>query len=73
VERFAANQSIVPCDLSVAREYGRLKQSLRERGRPIPENDMWIAATAKCHDMVLVTRDRHFHEIEDLLTAAWDR
>lgn len=71
VERFAAGRAIVSCDLDVAREYGRLKQRLKEKGRPLPENDLWIAAAAKRHGMVLVTRDRHFHEIEDLQTADW--
>src|SRR5713101_7853419 len=47
VERFAAGRSILSCDLHVAREYGRLRQRLREKGRPLPENDIWIAATAK--------------------------
>jgi tRNA(fMet)-specific endonuclease VapC len=71
VERFAAGRAIVPSDLDVAREYGRLRQRMRERGRPLPENDMWIAAAAKRHGMILVTRDRHFREIEDLQTADW--
>jgi tRNA(fMet)-specific endonuclease VapC len=34
VERFAADRSIVPCDLNVAREYGSLKQRLRPKGAP---------------------------------------
>lgn len=71
IERFAAGRAIVTCDLDVAREYGRLKLRLKERGRPLPENDIWIAAMAKCHGMVLVTRDRHFQEVEDLQTADW--
>jgi len=71
VERFAAGRAIVSCDLDVAREYGRLKQRLKERGRPLPENDTWIAAAAKHHRMVLVTRDRHFEDVEDLQTADW--
>jgi tRNA(fMet)-specific endonuclease VapC len=71
VERFAAGRTIVSCDLDVAREYGRLKQRLKERGRPLPENDIWIAAAAKRHEMILVTRDRHFQEFEDLQTADW--
>jgi tRNA(fMet)-specific endonuclease VapC len=71
VERFAAGRAIVSCDLDVAREYGRLKQRLKERGRPLPENDIWIAAAAKHHGMVLVTRDRHFQEVEDLQTTEW--
>jgi tRNA(fMet)-specific endonuclease VapC len=65
VERFASGRAIVSADFDVAREYGRLKQYLKKKGRPLPENDIWIAATAKCHGMVLVTRDRHWH------TADW--
>jgi len=71
VERFAAESAIVFGDLDIAREYGRLKHRLKEIGRPLPENDVWIAATARCHQMVLVTRDRHFVQVENLRTADW--
>jgi tRNA(fMet)-specific endonuclease VapC len=71
VERFATGRAIVSCDLDVAREYGRLKQHLKEKGRPLPENDIWIAAMAKHHGMVLVTRDRHFRDVADLSTTDW--
>jgi tRNA(fMet)-specific endonuclease VapC len=71
VDRFATGRTIIPCDLEVAREYGRLKQHLKERGGPLPENDIWIAAMAKHHEMVLVTRDRHFQAVQDLHTADW--
>jgi tRNA(fMet)-specific endonuclease VapC len=57
--------------MEVAREYGRLRQRLRTKGRPLPENDIWIAATAKHHELVLVTRDRHFGDVDDLLVEAW--
>jgi tRNA(fMet)-specific endonuclease VapC len=59
------------CDLPVAREYGRLKQVLRTKGRPLPENDIWIAAVALVHELVRVTRDGHFLEVDELLTASW--
>jgi len=36
VERFAAGRAIVSCDLDVAREYGRLKQRLKERDGHFP-------------------------------------
>jgi tRNA(fMet)-specific endonuclease VapC len=71
VERFAAGRSILPCDLNVARTYGQVKQRLREKGRPIPENDIWIAATATCHELVLVTRDQHFHDVDGLTVSTW--
>src|SRR5947209_4875439 len=40
VEQFAADRAILSCDVHVAREYGRLRQRLREKGKPIPENDI---------------------------------
>ena len=45
IERFASGRAIVVCDLEVAREYGGLKQRLKEKGRLIPENDIWIVAS----------------------------
>jgi tRNA(fMet)-specific endonuclease VapC len=71
MERLAAGRAIISCDLDVAREYGQLKQRLQEKGRPLPENDIWLAAAAKCHRLVLVTRDRHFQEVEDMQIADW--
>jgi len=71
VERFAAGRVLLACDLGVAREYGRIKQQLRVKGRPLPENDIWIAAIATHHMLALVTRDRHFREIDDLILEAW--
>lgn len=71
VDRFAEGSSILTCDLHVAREYGRLKQGLRAKGKPLPENDVWIAATANRHQLTLVTRDRHFSEVDGLVTGWW--
>jgi len=66
VERFAAGRVIVTCDLDVAREYGRLIRRLREKGRPLPENDIWIAAQAMETGAELVTLDRHFERVAGL-------
>ena len=57
--------------LRVAREYGRLKNDLWAKGRPLPENDIWIAAVASHHNLILATRDRHFREVEGLAIAMW--
>jgi len=48
-----------------------LKASLRRKGKPIPENDIWIAAIAYQHDLTLITRDKHFSEIDELKIIAW--
>ena len=62
---------ILPCDVIVAREYGRLKAVLRKQGTPIPDNDIWIAAIALRNELTLVSRDRHFERIPGLPLDAW--
>jgi predicted nucleic acid-binding protein len=46
--------------------YATIFASLRRRGRPIPTNDLWIAATALEHGYALCTFDRHFEQVENL-------
>ena len=46
--------------------YGEIKNSLKEKGKPIPENDIWIAAIAKEHNLVLITKDKHFKLVDDI-------
>lgn len=53
-----------------AEHYAGIFSQLRRKGRPIPSNDMWVAASAMEHGLLLFTRDAHFNEIEGLLTAS---
>ena len=57
-------------DEGTADYYGRIFALLRRKGRPIPTNDLWIAAAALQHGLVLATRDDHFAAIEGLATAS---
>ena len=50
-----------------ALRYAEIDVYLRKRGRPIPRNDVWIAAVALEHGLQLVTLDVHFREIPLLL------
>jgi len=68
VEKLARRFDWLPGSQDVAAEFGRIKCELRKRGRPIPENDIWIAAFAKAHSLLLVTNDQHFAEIDGLIT-----
>ncbi len=63
--------SIVAVDVEVAELYGRIKTQLRRIGKPIPENDMWIAATAMRHGLPLISNDKHFREVEGLRVIHW--
>jgi tRNA(fMet)-specific endonuclease VapC len=51
--------------------YGQLKAELAQLGKPIPDNDLWIAAMARQHDLPLATMDAHFTHVPRLKTLAW--
>ncbi len=71
VHALARSMAVLPCELTTAEHYARIKHNLRTKGRPLPDNDVWIAATAEQREMVLVTRDVHFSYIETLSTERW--
>ncbi len=51
--------------------YALIKTSLLNKGNPIPENDIWIAAIAKQYYLTLITNDKHFSVIEGLDFEMW--
>ncbi len=71
VDAFAAASVVLTCNAGTARLYGIVKNDLRLKGRPIPENDVWIAAIARQHELTVVSRDRHFSEVPDLKVITW--
>lgn len=46
--------------------YARIALALKQQGKPIPTNDMWIAAQALQHGLTLDTRDGHFQHVPGL-------
>ena len=71
VETFTAGRVVLIPDADTADMYGQIKYALRIKGRPIPENDIWIAALAMQHDLVLLTKDQHFAEVDNLSVTQW--
>ena len=67
VEEFAKRNIVLSCDHVTASHYADILNQLRARGKPIPENDIWIAAVATQHGFPIATRDAHFDEVESLL------
>ncbi len=49
-----------------ARIYGELVQQLTVSGKPIPSNDIWIAACNVAAGSILLTNDRHFENLPHL-------
>ncbi|MDA8101263.1 MAG: type II toxin-antitoxin system VapC family toxin [Nitrospiraceae bacterium] len=58
---------ILAHDQETAEYYSLIVKKLRAKGKPIPTNDIWIAANALKHGMALYSFDRHFEEVDGLL------
>ncbi len=66
IMEFSSQVKALPCDTETAQHYANIKNMLRKKGRPIPENDIWIGSIAKQYNLTLVTGDSHFKEIEGI-------
>lgn len=66
VERLVARCRVLDVTRVTAETYARLRLDLRKKGKPIPENDLWIAALCVEHEAKLAAVDGHFDAIEGL-------
>lgn len=60
------NVRLLPVSLKTAEHFGRISAGLRTRGRPIPTNDVWIAAHTEEMGGLLISSDPHFNEVAGL-------
>jgi len=51
--------------------YAAINLELRETGKPIPTNDLWIAALCRQHNLPLLSRDGHFDAVSGVERLAW--
>ncbi len=69
----APRVEILQHDLETAEFYALIVKKLKTKGRPIPTNDIWIAANALKHGLALYSFEGHFQEIDGLLLQSGDR
>ncbi|MCD4750615.1 MAG: type II toxin-antitoxin system VapC family toxin [Thermoanaerobaculales bacterium] len=65
-----ARVRVAVVDSTTASWYGRVYSRLRRSGRPIPANDLWIAASALQNGLPVFSYDRHFDHVEGLAIVA---
>jgi tRNA(fMet)-specific endonuclease VapC len=71
IRSFLSLCNVLSSDTETSYWYGHIRENLRKKGKPIPENDIWIAATARQHQLILVSRDKHFDEVDSLSVEVW--
>ena len=63
---------VVAIDEETSGFYAEVHTALRRAGTPIPTNDIWIAASAMQHGLRLVTTDRHFERVGQVVVELLD-
>ena len=72
VHKFSAQSVVVPIDEAIAIRYATVRLELKKIGHPIPENDIWVAATCLELGVPLLSRDGHFDYIHGLEVINWE-
>ena len=68
VERFVR---VLDITRVTARMYALIRAELKRSGKPIPSNDVWIAALAREHNLPILSRDTHFDSVDGVKRVAW--
>ena len=71
VFEFMDNCEMLEVSPVVAEKYAELRLQLRSSGKPIPDNDLWIAAACVVAGVPLITRDGHFSTLSALQVVSW--
>lgn len=72
VRKFTGHSITVPVDDAIATCYATVRSKLKKKGRPVPENDIWVAATCIELAVPLLSRDSHFNHIRGLKVVNWE-
>ena len=51
--------------------YADIRGELKWIGKPIPSNDLWIAALSYQHTLPILSRDRHFDAVSGISRLSW--
>ncbi len=71
LEKLVAATRILSVDQDTARHYAHIRSELKKAGRPIPSNDLWIAALCRQHRLPLMSLDEHFEGVRNLKRIGW--
>jgi tRNA(fMet)-specific endonuclease VapC len=63
--------SVLDINEPTTQHYAEIILDLRRKGKPIPTNDLWIAALCRQYSLPLLSRDRHFDQVTGLKRIEW--
>lgn len=63
--------TVLEVDEETAQSYAALGLELKRKGKPIPTNDLWIAALCRQHALPILSRDQHFDLLPGIRRLTW--
>jgi tRNA(fMet)-specific endonuclease VapC len=71
LREWIAAVTVLDIDEETTHSYAEIALELKQKGKRIPANDLWIAALCRQHSLPLVSRDRHFDAVAGLRCLDW--
>ena len=71
LREWVAAVTVLDVDRETTYQYAKIGLELKKIGKPIPSNDLWIAALCGQHSLPLLSRDRRFDVVSVLTKLAW--
>jgi tRNA(fMet)-specific endonuclease VapC len=71
LEELIAATRVLPVDDETSSHYARVRTELKKAGRPVPSNDLWIAALCRQHRLPLMSLDGHFDAVQGMRRIGW--
>jgi predicted nucleic acid-binding protein len=71
LQRMLDRCAVLEIGIETARHYAAIRLELKIAGKPIPSNDVWIAALSRQHSMPVMSRDSHFDFVSGLRRQTW--
>ncbi len=71
LEEWIAVVPVLSIDEETTHSYAATYLELKKKGKPIPTNDLWIAALCRQHSLPLLSQDRHFDFVSGLRRLDW--
>jgi tRNA(fMet)-specific endonuclease VapC len=71
LEQLIAATRVLPVDQETTVHYAQVRSELKKAGKPIPSNDLWIAALCRQHRLPMMSEDNHFDAVQGLKRIRW--
>ena len=71
LQEWVSSVTILDIDEETSQSYAAIGLELKRKRKPIPTNDLWIAALCRQHALPILSRDQHFDVVPGIRRLTW--